>query len=77
MDDRRSGLVDDDPHLEERSRRRRPDEHRDGRVVGLERLEVVSECVQHVLVADTVLAGAGFDVHYGRLSTARLTVKIC
>jgi hypothetical protein len=43
------------------------DEHRDRRVVGLERTPVVAACVAHIVVSDTVLAGARLDVHLSRL----------
>ena len=33
-------------------------------IVGLETSPVMSECMQHVVIGDTVLAGAGLDVHF-------------
>ena len=63
MDDRDAIVVNHDADLERSRRHRRPDEHRHVRVVGLERSPVMSNCVQHVVVGDTVLAGAGFDVY--------------
>jgi hypothetical protein len=43
------------------------DEHCDRRVVGLERTPVVAAYVAHIVVSDTVLAGARLDVHLSRL----------
>ena len=57
-------LVFDDADLERFSVRGRSDVHGDGRVVGLKRLPVVSECVEHVVVANIVLAGARLDVDH-------------
>jgi hypothetical protein len=62
-DDGDAFLVDDDADLEWCCGGRRADEHRHVGVVGLERSPVMSKCVQHVVVGDTVLAGAPIDVH--------------
>jgi hypothetical protein len=37
---------------------------------------VVSECMEHVVIGDTVLAGARLDVHLLRLRTTRARVNI-
>jgi hypothetical protein len=38
---------------------------------------VVSQCMEHVGVGDTVLAGARLDVHWVRLRIALRIVNIC
>lgn len=64
MDHSCSLLVVDDTDLERFSIRGRPDVHGDGRIVGLECSPVVAECVEHVAVANIVLAGARLDVDH-------------
>ena len=78
MDHRCPLLIVDDADLERLRIPGGTDVHRDGWVVGLERLPVVAECVEHVVVADTVLAGACLDVdHFGTLPTSTRFVNIC
>jgi hypothetical protein len=38
---------------------------------------VVSQCVEHVVIGDTVLADARLDVHLVRLRTGLPIVNIC
>jgi hypothetical protein len=38
---------------------------------------VVSQCVEHVVIGDTVLAGARLDVHPVRLRTGPRVVNTC
>jgi len=77
MDHRCSILVGDDADLQRLRARRRTDEHRDRVVVGLEGLPVMSKGVEHVVVGDTVLAGARLDVHLGSVTTISTTVNTC
>ena len=67
MDDRDASSVIDDADFQRLSIRGRSDEHRDVGIIGLESSPVVSECVEHVVIGDTVLAGARLDVHPVRL----------
>jgi hypothetical protein len=79
MDDRNAiaiGIVDD-TDFRRLTIRRWSDEHRDVRIISLEASPVVSECMQHVVIGDTVLAGAGLDVHLPRLRTKSTIVNIC
>jgi hypothetical protein len=46
-------------------------------IVGLEAAQVVSQCVEHVVIGDTVLAGARLDVHPVRLRIGPRIVNIC
>jgi hypothetical protein len=54
--------VIDDADLQGLAVRGRSDQHRDVEIVGLEASPVVSQCVEHVVIGDTVLAGARLDV---------------
>jgi hypothetical protein len=38
---------------------------------------VVSECMEHVVIGDTVLSGPRLDVHFPRLRHAPTTVNMC
>jgi len=77
MDHRCSIVVGDDTDLKRICARRRTDEHRDRVIVGLEGLPVMSQGVEHVVVGDTVLAGARLDVHLTSVTTNRTTVNTC
>jgi hypothetical protein len=77
MDDRYAVVIIDNTNLERFTVRGRSDEHRDVGVVGFEASPVVSQCVEHVVVGDTVLAGARLDVHLLRLRTGTRIVNIC
>ena len=77
MDDRDAIGVIDNTDLQRLAARGRSDEHRHVGIVGLEASPVVSECVEHVVIGDTVLAGARLDVHLVRLRTALAIVNIC
>lgn len=55
-------LIIDDSDIERFCIHGRTDVRGDSRVVGLEREPVVAECMEHVVVGDTVPAGARFDV---------------
>jgi hypothetical protein len=70
VDDRNAIGVVDDAHLQRFTVGGWTDEHGDVGIVGLEASPVVSKCVEHVVVGDTVLAGARLDVHSVRLRTA-------
>mgnify|MGYP007046912123 FL=1 len=63
MNDRDVLVVTDHPDFERPSVAGRSDEHRDAGISCLERSPVVSECMQHVVIRDTVLAGARLDVN--------------
>jgi hypothetical protein len=67
MDDRNTIGVIDDTNLQGLAVRGRSDEHGDVGIVGLEASPVVSQCMEHVVIGDTVLAGARLDVHPFRL----------
>ena len=77
MDDRDAVGVIDDADLQGLTVRGRSDEHRDVGIVGLEASPVVSQCMEHVVVGDTVLAGARLDVHCVRLGTGLTSVNTC
>ncbi len=77
MDDRDAIGVIDDADFQRLAARGRPDEHRDVGIVGLEASSVVSQCMEHVVIGDTVLAGARLDVHLVRLRSGHRTVNIC
>jgi hypothetical protein len=77
MDDRDAIGVIDDTDLQRLSVRRRSDEHRDIGIVSLEASPVVSECVEHVVIGDTVLAGARLDVHLVSLRIRSPFVNKC
>jgi hypothetical protein len=63
VDDSHSCIIVDYANFEGLARSGRADEHRDLRIVGLEGSPVVSNCMQHVIVSDAVLAGCRLDVH--------------
>jgi hypothetical protein len=77
MDDRDAIGIIDDADLQGLAVRGRSDEHRDVGIVGLEAAQVVSQCVEHVVIGDTVLAGARLDVHPVRLRIGPRIVNIC
>jgi len=77
MDDCGAIGIIDNANLQRLTVRRRSDEHRDGGIIRLEASPVVSECVEHVVIGDTVLAGARLDVHLVRLRTGLEIVNIC
>ncbi len=77
MDDRDAIGVIDDADLQGLAVRGRSDEHRDVGIVGLEASPVVSECMEHVVIGDTVLASARLDVHPVRLRIGLRIVNIC
>jgi hypothetical protein len=77
VDDRNTIVVIDNSDLHRLGIGRRPDEHRDVWVISLERSPVVSECMQHVVIRDTVLAGARLDVHELSLRSELTVVNIC
>jgi len=62
-DDRNAIGIVDDADLQRFTGRGRSDEHRDVGIVGRKASPVVSQCVEHVVIRDTVLAGARLDVH--------------
>ena len=63
MDNRDDIGIIDDAELHRLTSRGGSDEHRHVGIVGLEASPVVSQCVEHVVIGDTVLAGAHLDVH--------------
>ncbi len=67
MDDRNAVGIIDNTDLHRSTVRRRADEHRDVGIIGFEASPMVSQCVKHVVIGDTVLAGARLDVHLVRL----------
>jgi hypothetical protein len=77
MDDRDAVGVIDDADLQRLAGHRGSDEHRDVGIVGLEASPVVSQCMEHVVIGDTVLAGARLDVHPVRLRSRPTIVNIC
>jgi hypothetical protein len=77
VDDRDAIGVIDDADLQRLSVRRRSDEHRDIGIVSLEASPVVSESVKHVVIGDTVLAGARLDVHLVSLRIGSPSVNKC
>jgi hypothetical protein len=77
VDDGDAICVIDDADLQGLAVRRRSDEHRDVGIVGLEASSVVSQCMEDVVVGDTVRAGARLDVHPVRLRIGRRIVNIC
>jgi hypothetical protein len=77
MDDRDAIGIIDDADLQRLAARGRSDEHRDVGIVGLEASPVVSQCMEHVVIGDTVLAGARLDVHPVRLRIGLRIVNIC
>ena len=77
MDDRDTIGVIDDADLQRLAVRGRSDEHRDVGIVGLEASPVVSQRMEHVVVGDTVLAGARLDVRLVRLRIGLRIVNMC
>jgi hypothetical protein len=77
MNDRDAIGIIDNTNLQRLAVRGRSDEHRDVGIVGLEAAPVVSQCVEHVVIGDTVLAGARLDVHPARLRIGSPDVNIC
>ncbi len=77
MDDRDAIGIIDNANFQRLPVRRRPDEHRDVGVIGFEASPVVSQCVEHVVIGDTVLAGARLDVHPVRLRIGPVVVNMC
>jgi hypothetical protein len=77
MDDRDAVGIIDDADLQRFTVRGRADERRDVGIIGLEASPVVSQCVEHVVIGDTVLAGARLDVHPVRLRIGPHIVNIC
>ena len=73
MDDRNTISVVDHANLQGLAVGSRADEHRDVGVIGLEASPVVSKCMEHVVVGDTVRASARLDVRPVRLRTAQRT----
>jgi hypothetical protein len=69
MDDRNAISVIDDADLQRLTVRGRADEHRDVGIIGFEASPVVSQGVEHVVIGDTVLAGARLNVDPFRLRT--------
>ena len=77
MDDRDAVGVIDNTDLSRFTVRGRSDEHRDVGIIGLEASPVVSQCMEHVVIGDTVLAGARLDVHSVRPCSGLRIVDIC
>ena len=77
MDDRDAIGIIDNTDLQRLTVRGRSDEHGDVGIVGFEASPVVSQCMEHVVIGDTVLAGARLDVHPVRLRTGLRIVNIC
>ena len=76
MNDRDAISVIDDTDFQGLSIRGRSNEHRDVGIIGLEASPVVSECVEHVVIGNTVLASARLDVHQFRLRIEMAIVNI-
>jgi hypothetical protein len=77
MDDRNTIGVVDNADLQRLTVRGRSDEHRDVGIIGVESSPVVSQRMEHVVIGDTVLAGARLDVHSVRLRIRLRIVNIC
>jgi hypothetical protein len=77
MNDRNAIGIVDNTNLQRLTVRRWSDEHRDVGIVGLEASPMVSQGVEHVVIGDTVLAGARLDVHPSRLPIGPPVVNIC
>ena len=67
MNDRNAVGIIDNTNLQRLAVRGRFDGHRDVGIVSFEASRVVSECMKHVVIGDTVLASARLDVHLVRL----------
>ena len=76
MNDRNTIGFVDNTNLQRLTVRRWSDEHRDVGIVGLEASPVVSQGMEHVVIGDTVLAGARLDVHSIRLRIRLSIVNI-
>lgn len=70
------GIVDD-TNLQRLTVHGWSGEHRDVGIIGREAPPVVSNCMAHVVVGDTVLAGARLDVHRVRLRSIERIVNRC
>lgn len=77
MDDRNTVDVIDDADLQGLAARGRSDEHGDVGIIGFEASPVVSQCMEHVVIGDTALAGARLDVHRVRLRIGLRIINIC
>ena len=77
MNDRDAKGIIDDTNLQRITRRGRSDEHRDIGIVGLEAPPMMSECMEHVVIGDTVLAGARLDVRFHSLRRRAARVNMC
>jgi len=77
VDQRGAVLIGHYTDLQRFSTRRWTDEHRDRILPGLESSPVVSKGVKHVVVGNTVLAGARLDVEPQMVTTSRIVVNIC
>lgn len=77
MEDRDAVGIIDNTNLQRLTVRGWSNEHRDVGIVRLEASPVVSECVEHVVIGDIVLAGARLDVHLLRLRTEQKNVNMC
>ena len=77
MDDRNTVGVIDNTDLQRLTVRGRSDEHGDVGIIGFEASPVVSQCMEHVVIGDTALAGARLDVHPVRLRIGLPIVNIC
>ncbi len=77
MDDRNAVGIIDNADLQRLAVRGGSDEHCDVGIVGLEASPVVPQCMEHVVIGDTVLAGARLDVHPVRLRIGLRIVNIC
>ena len=76
MNDRDSFLVCHNTDLQESSTSRRADEHRDKRIVGVERVHSVLQRVQYVLFANAMVPSARFDFHSMSLPLVAMDVNI-
>jgi hypothetical protein len=77
MDDRNAIGVIDNTDLQRLTLRGRSDEHRDVGIIGFEASPVVSQSMEHVVIGDTVLAGARLDVHLVMLRIRLIFVNTC
>ena len=76
MDDRHAVRIIDNSDLQRLTGHGRSDEHRHVGIIGLEASPVMSECVEHVVVGDIVLAGARLDIHLTSVRTESRTVNM-
>ena len=77
MNDRDAIGIIHNADLQRLTDRGRTDEHRDIGIVRLEASPVMSECMEHVVIGDTVLASARLDIHFPRLRRAPTIVNTC